>query len=166
MTEASAPAGGRGRRTLSNLFAALAVVFAVIAIVLFARDRRFGVAPVPTAAPGGSQIVNVVGALERSGLSVAQPPGSFIPKGALAVPGQGVEIDGNPGFIFLYESAAAAVADAATVAPDAVVPERVGKDPAPPGQRRMVQGSNVILLMIGGSDQTWQKVESAITMLP
>lgn len=144
----------------------LAVAFALIAIFLFARDRRFGVAPVPTASPGGSQIVNVVGALQQAGLSVAQPKGMFIPKGALAVPGQGVEIDGNPGFVFLYDSAAAAAADAAAVSPKEAVPERVGKEPAPQGERRMAQGSNVIVLMIGGTDQTWKKVETAARSLP
>jgi hypothetical protein len=162
-----APAS-RGRNILSNIFAFVAVVFAVIAIVLYFRGpgAGSGVAPIPTAAPGSNQIVNVTEALKAQGLSVEQPPGLFVPRRALSVPGQGVEIDGHPGFIFLYENAAAAEADVAGVNPDDVVPERVGGQPAPEGERRLVQGSNVAVLMIGGDDETWQKVEAAVAGLP
>lgn len=153
------------RGSLSNLFAVLAVIFAVLAIGLYIRDGRQGIAPVPTAAAGSNQIVNVTDALKAGGLPVTQPPGLFVPKGALDVPGQGVEIDGNPAFVFLYASPQAAAADAAAVSADAAVPERLGGKPAPPGPRRMVQESNVIVLMIGGADDTWQKVEAAVATL-
>jgi hypothetical protein len=159
---------GRGRNTVSNIFAFAAVVFAVIAIVLYFRGPSAGpgVAPIPTAAPESNQIVNVTEALKAQGLSVEQPPGLFVPRRALSVPGQGVEINGNPGFIFLYDGADAASADVADVDPGEVVPERVGGQPAPAGERRLTQGSNVAVLMIGGDDATWQRVETAVGSLP
>jgi hypothetical protein len=148
----------------SNLFAIAAVVFAIIAIVLYLRPGGSGVAPIPTAAPGGNQIVNVSEALKAQGLEVQQPPRLFIPAGKLAVPGQGLEINGYPAFVFLFEDAAAAQA-AASADPNTLVPERLAGTPAPAGERRMVQGSNVVLLLVGGDDETWQKVERAVGSL-
>jgi hypothetical protein len=150
---------------LSNVFAAAAVVFAILAVVLYLRPGS-GIAPIPTAAPGGNQIINVTGALEAQGLDVQQPQGLFIPVGTLQVPGQGVEIDGHPGFIFLYPDAAAAEADVQNVAPDDLVPDRLMGTPTPAGESRAVQGSNVVLLLIGGDEQTWQKVQAAVASLP
>jgi len=150
----------------SNLFALAAVVFGVLALVLYFRNPGGGIAPVPVAPPGGNELVNVTEALRGQGLDVQQPPGLFIPRGALDVPGQGVEIDGMPAFIFLYPDAETAQADAAGVAADDVVPERLAGTPTPEGERRMTQGSNVIVLVVGGSPETWQKVEAAVASLP
>lgn len=162
------PGGSKPKgNLLSNLFLALAVLFAIVAVLLFVRGPGLrGVAPVPTAAPGGNQVVNVTDALRAEGLDVQQPPGVFIPIGTLKSPGQGIEIDGNPAFIFLYPDAAAAAADAASVDPNNVVPARLKGTPVPAGERRLAQGSNVLLVMIGGSSETWQKVEAAIANLP
>lgn len=150
---------------LSNLFAVAAIVLAILAVALYLRPGS-GVAPIPTAAPGGNQIVNVTGALKAQGLDVQQPQGLFIPVGTLQVPGQGVEIDGHPGFIFLYPDTAAALADAQDAAPDDVTPQTLMGTPTPEGERRAVQGSNVVVLLIGGDEQTWQKVQAAVAGLP
>jgi hypothetical protein len=158
------PARARRGNLVSNLFAAAAITFAVLAVFLYARGPSF-VPTVPTAVPGGNQLANVTDALEAQGLSVEQPPGLFIPRGALASPGQGVEIDGLPGFIFLYPDAATAAADAANADPDQVVPEQLAGKPAPEGERRLTQGSNVLVLLVGGDDATWRKVETAVASL-
>jgi hypothetical protein len=150
---------------LSNLFAVAAVVFAILAVVLYTRGPG-GIAPVPTPAPGANEIVNVVDALRAQGVQIQQPPRLFIPRGTLETPGQGIEIDGNPAFIFLYPNTAAAADDAARADPNAVVPARLSGTPAPGGERRLTQGSNVVVLMIGGSAETWQKVEAAVASLP
>jgi hypothetical protein len=156
------PAAARRGNALSNAFAVAAIAFGLLAVLLFIRDSGGGVAPVPTAAPGGNQIVNVTDALAAQGLAVEQPPGLFIAKGPLQSPGQGVVIDGQPAFIFLYPDAESARADAAGADPNQVVPDRLAGTPAPAGERRLVQGSNVIVLMIGGSPRTWEKVQTAI----
>lgn len=157
-------AGSNKRILASNLFAIAAVIFAIIAIVLYLRPGGSGVAPIPTAAPGGNQIVNVTEALKAQGLEVRQPPGLFIPAGTLDVPGQGLEIDGNPAFVFLFKDVATAQA-AASIDPSTIVPDRLAGTPTPPGERRMVQGSNVVLLLVGGDDATWQNVERAVSSL-
>lgn len=150
----------------SNLFALAAVVLGVVALVLYLRNPGGGIAPVPTAAPGGNQIVNVTDALRAQDLDVQQPPGLFVPRGALDVPGQGIEVDGAPAFIFLYPDEETARAAAAAVDAGDVVPERLAGTPTPSGERRMTQGSNVIVLLVGGSEETWQDVEAAVASLP
>jgi hypothetical protein len=158
--------GRRRGNTASNLFALAAVVFGVLALVLYFRNPGGGIAPVPVAPPGGNELVNVTDGLRSQGLDVQQPPGLFIPRGALDVPGQGVEIEEAPAFIFLYPDTETARADAAGVDADDVVPERLAGTPTPEGERRMTQGSNVIVVLVGGSPETWQKVEAAVASLP
>jgi hypothetical protein len=163
--EARASAPRRRSNTVSNLFALAAVVFGLLALILYFRNPGGGIAPVPIAAPGGNELVNVTDALRSQGLDVQQPPGLFIPRGELDVPGQGIEINGMPAFIFLYQDTETARADAAGVNAGDVVPDRLAGTPTPDGDRRMTQGSNVIVLLVGGSAETWQKVEAAVATL-
>ena len=160
------PARRRRSNTASNLFALAAVVFGVLALILYFKNPGGGIAPVPVATPGGNQLVNVTDALRSQGLDVEQPRGLFIPRGALDVPGQGVEVNGTPAYIFLYPDAETARADAAGVDAVDVVPKRPGGTPTPDVDARMTQGSNVIVLLVGGSAETWQKVEAAVASLP
>jgi hypothetical protein len=166
-TSSKEAAGKRKGNLASNLFALAAVVFAVIAVVLYLRDSQGGgIAPVPTAVAGGNQIVNVTGALKAQGLDVQQPPGRFIPVGAFDVPGQGIEINGLPAFVFLFPDAAAAKQAAETADPAGIVPNQLGGTPVPPGERRLVQHSNVVVLLAGGDEETWQKIVAAVDGLP
>ena len=162
----STSAGRRRSNTASNLFALAAVVFGVLALILYFRNPGGGIAPVPVATPGGNELVNVTDALRNQGLDVQQPPGLFIPRGELDVPGQGIEIEGMPAFIFLYQDAETARADATGVNAADVVPDRLAGTPTPNGESRMTQGSNVVVLLVGGSPETWQKVEAAVATLP
>ena len=105
---AGTPPGRRRSNTVSNLFALAAVVYGLLALILYFRNPGGGIAPVPVATPGGNELVNVTDALRNQGLDVKQPRGLFIPRGALDVPGQGVEVEGMPAYIFLYPDAEAA----------------------------------------------------------
>jgi hypothetical protein len=160
MTDA-APERHTSRNTLSNILAVVAVIFAILAVVLYLGPGR-GIAPVPTAVPGGNQLINVVRALESQGLEVRQPQGMFVPAGDAGVPGQGLEIAGQPAFVFLFPDQSQAQGASLTLDPQAVVPDSLRGTPMPEGERRMTQGSNVVLIMAGGDDVTWQKVEKAI----
>ena len=74
---------------LSTVFAVAAVLFAILAVVLYVRDSsRVGVAPVPTAAPGANQIVNVTDALRAQGLDHRAASTPLHPGGCAACPGR------------------------------------------------------------------------------
>ena len=160
----AAPERRKPGNTLSNVFAVVAVIFAILAVVLYLRPGR-GIAPVPTAVPGGNQLINVVRALEAEGLQVAQPQGLFVPAGDAGVPGQGLEIAGAPAFVFLFPDDTQAQGAVLTLDPAAVIPDQIRGTPMPEGERRITQGSNVVLVMAGGDDTTWQKVETAVSGL-
>ena len=87
-----------------------------------------------------------------------------MPRGELDVPGQGIEIDGGPAFIFLYQEAETR-ADAAGVNADDVVPER-WRTPTPEGERRMTQGSNVIVVVVGGSPEHGKRWKPRLRRFP
>ena len=161
MTDA-APEQRKPKNTLSNILAVVAVLLAILAVVLYLRPGR-GIAPIPTASPGENQLINVVRALEGQGLQVTQTQGMFVPAGDAGVPGQGLAVDGNPAFVFLYPDQAQAQGTVLTLDPAAVIPDTLRGTPLPTGERRMAQGSNVVLIMVGGDDVTWQKVETAIS---
>lgn len=154
----------RRGNALSNVFALVAVVFAILAVVLYLRPGG-GVAPVPVAAPGGNQIVNVTNALKAQGLEVEQPPGHFIPAGDVSVPGQGVEINGAPGYVFLFKDAETASKEVEGVSAASLVPADIRGTPLPEGERRAVLASNVLLVLVGGDDETWNKVQAAVATL-
>jgi hypothetical protein len=155
----------RRSNALSTIFAIVAVAFGIAAVVLFIRGSG-GTAPIPTPAPGANEVINVIEALKAEGLRVEQPPRLFISRGKLPVPGQGVTVDGTPGFIFLFPDADAARAAVDGVDPDTLVPERLAGTPAPEGERRLTQNSNIVMLLVDGSDETWQKVQAAVASLP
>ncbi|MFT4041490.1 MAG: hypothetical protein QM692_25120 [Thermomicrobiales bacterium] len=159
-----APKAQKPKNTLSNILAVVAVVFALLAVVLYLRPNQ-GIAPIPTAAPGANELINVVQALKAQDLNATQPQGLFVPAGALSVPGQGLEINGSPAFVFLFPDAGAAQGAALTGDPAAIVPAALRGTPTPEGERRLTANSNVVLVMIGGDDATWQKVEAAIAGL-
>lgn len=160
----SAPERRKSTNTLSNILAVVAVIFAILAVVLYLRPRT-AVAPVPTAAPGGNQLINVVRALEGQSLAVSQPQGLFVPAGEAGVPGQGLDIAGSPAFVFLFPDETQAQGAVLITDPAAVIPVEIRGTPMPAGERRITQGSNVVLVMAGGDDATWQKVEAAISGL-
>jgi hypothetical protein len=154
----------RRGNTISNIFALVAVVFAILAVVLYLRPGG-GVAPVPVAAPGGNQIINVTNALKAQGLEIEQPPGHFIPAGEVSVPGQGVEINGAPGYVFLFKDADTAKQEVDGVSASSLVPPDIRGTPTPEGERRAVLGSNVLVVLVGGDDETWNKVQAAVATL-
>lgn len=161
------PAARSRRNLVSNLLAVAAVIFAIIAIVLYAQGTRTGgIAPIPTPAAGSLQIVNVTEALKAQGLTVKQPPGLFISAAKLGTPGQGLEIDGVPAFVFLFKSEVDAREALDGIDPDSLVPERLAGTRVPPGQRHLVQGRDVAILVVGGDETLWQKVDDAVAGLP
>jgi hypothetical protein len=126
--------------------------------------------PPPT--PGQIEAIDVVRALQAQGMTVQQVQ-QGVPRGAFSAPGQGLTVDGEPVYLFIFPDPATAQREVAAADPFAVLPasamptpgraEVPSPDAAPP---MIVQGSNVAVAMPGGSDDQRAKVRAAIEGLP
>ncbi|MFT4038545.1 MAG: hypothetical protein QM692_10225 [Thermomicrobiales bacterium] len=111
-------------------------------------------------------MVDVVAALRSQGVSVVIPDNVFAPVGVFSVPGQGIRVNGAIALVYFFPSAEAAHLDLVKADIDDV--ELSGKlsGESLPGQRKAVQGGDVIVVLIGGDEDTQQKVRDAIVNLP
>ncbi len=166
-----------GRRPLSAssiFFFGLAAVLAVLAVLLATGTVRIGPStpPPPPPTPGQIKVIDVVRALEAQGLAVQQAKQS-VPLGELSAPGQGLTVDGETLYLFVFPDPTTARQEVEAADPYAVLPasamseadraEIPTSDPPPP---MIVQGSNVAVAMPGGSDEQRAKVRAAIEGLP
>jgi hypothetical protein len=115
--------------------------------------------------PSRHLLASVIDALSAQGLSVQQPPGVFVPRGAFSVPGQGVQIDGLLAYVFIYPDADTAAQDARQVTLSTASLELGPGTPTPLNDLHMTQGSNVIVVLIGGSTEIWERIRTAIASL-
>ena len=152
----------RGWNRASLLFLGLAVVLAAIAIYLALAGDEPEVPPPPPAPVGENELIHVQLALEAEGLDV-ESGRQGVPAGALEVPGQRLTVEGTPLYVFRYPNPDAAEAAAATVDPAAVLPARSPSGtPFPTGEPRLYRGSNIVALLVGGSDELAGQVQRAI----
>lgn len=164
----------RGWPPSSIFFLGLSAVLAVLAVLLATGVVRFGPStpPPPPPKPGQIQVIDVVRALEAQGLAVQQVP-QGLPRGAFSAPGQGLTVDGEPLYLFVFPDTETAQSEVEAADPFAVLPaaamatpgreEIPSPDTAPP---MIVQGSNVAVAMARGSDDQRAKVRAAIEGLP
>lgn len=164
----------RGWPASSIFFLGLSAVLAVLAVLLATGVVRFGPStpPPPPPTPGQITVIDVVRALEAQGLAVQQVQ-QGVPRGAFSAPGQGLTVDGEPAYLFVFPDPEIAQNEAEGVDPFAVLPasamptpgpeEIPSPDAAPP---LLVRGSNVVVAMPGGSDDQRAKVRAAIEGLP
>jgi len=162
------PSKGRGSSLLTLLFGALAVVLAAAAIVLWLRDRDGAgrdEPPVPTAAAGENEFIHVVQALEAEGLETVIVQGG-LPAGELGAPGQRLDVNGVPLYVFLYPDAAAAATPAARLDPATALPAANARGtPVATEPPHLAHGSNVIVALVGGDDELRARVDAAIARL-
>lgn len=179
MGEATQPGGpgsrpASGRRTglppSSLFFLAVSAVLAVLAVLLATGVIGTSTPPPPPAEPGRVEQVHVVDALRAQGLGAEAEPRLFVPRGVLGQPGQGIRVEGEPLYAFFFGSPEEARAALAAAEPGEILPAPAGT-PEALGSREgiapfVVQGSNVVAAMAGGSEETRAKVRAAIEGLP
>lgn len=148
------------------LFAVAAILFAVVA-VLYVQEWREGekTPPPPPSIPGQAEIKNVVDALQAEGLTV-----EYLRQGArapeLSAPGQGLTVDGVPLYVFIYENPGAREEESVEIDAATLVLLTTTGTPVPGGPFRIAEGSNVLAVLTGGSDEVAAKVARAIASLP
>jgi len=121
----------------------------------------------PTSPAGNQEFVDVIEALEREGLEV-QVARRGVRSPTLGRPGQGAVADGAPLYIFVFDTVAEreAVTAAARADPTTVLPAQTPfGTPVVTGEVRVAAGSNVIVALVGGADETAARVRRAIAGL-
>jgi hypothetical protein len=123
--------------------------------------------PPPAATPGAYRLIDVVTALEIEGFEVKIIRSSFRSP-QLSVPGQGLEVDGKPIFVFVYpgkDAVAAREADSKTIDPATLTVNTVSGTPVAAREPHVVFNSNVIAIVPSSSQDVNDKVDSAIQSL-
>jgi hypothetical protein len=152
------------------------MIFAVAAVAVLAygiwQSQKEGSSvppnPPPAATPGAYKFIDVINALEAEGFDVEIIRSSFRSP-QLSVPGQGVEVDGDPIYLFIYPGQAAVEAreaDSNNLDPSTLSVNTVSGTPAVDGEAHVVFSSNVIAVVPSGSQDVIDKVDEAIQGLP
>lgn len=161
---------------LSNLLFALTLVAAVVVVYLyFFDDRFFSEGPeAPACESGRNELVCVVNALKEQDFDRVEFGRYTASADQLSQPGQVVEIDDMNGFLFVYPAAtgeqgvAAREADGANLDPETLmITSRTSDRPLNEGEDvYVVQHSNIIFILVGGTESDHAKVQEAIESLP
>jgi hypothetical protein len=157
----------RLRRNIGTglILAALAVVLAAIGYVYFSEEEETPQEPMlPTSVPGKNELAHVAAALREEGLDVSYGQRG-IRSPILSEPGQNLSVDEATLYVFIYDTVELREAqyDEARGNPAEILPRGPGTPaPEPPF---LAAGSNVMVVLVGGSPETAEKVDRAITGL-
>lgn len=173
--QVSAPRGkgsiGPIRNLLSlALFAVAAVLFIIVGVMYFRDDQKDnGSAPTPVSIPGKAQLKNVFDALAAKDLDVEYARGAGPRFEALAPPAQGLIVNGLPLYVFIYEDPSLREEGTVDLTPEDLVPQplvRGGSTPEASGAPHGVGNSNIYVVLLGGDEETIEKVDAAINGIP
>lgn len=173
----STPPPNRNRAlALSNILFALMVVAAgVVAYLYFVEDQFFQEGPEPPACEQGrNELICVIEALKSQDLDRVEPGRYTATANQLSQPGQVIEINEINAFLFIYpdatgtEAVAARETDGADLDAETLeITARISERPLNEGGAiEVYQQSNVILIVVGGSDDELASIEAAMDTLP
>lgn len=160
---------------LSTILFIAAILFAAAAVYLFVTEDSTPDGPVvPTAEAGRNEFATVIEALRDAGLENVDPGRYTATASQLQQPGQVIEIGDLNAFVFIYPDAdpdaaiAAREADAADLDPETLeLTARTAERPLNENEETHVfQSSNVIVVLVGGDEETVTTVQDAIESLP
>ena len=154
---------------MSTLLFVAALGLALLAAFIYLRDNNDEpqVRVAPTAQPGQNQLADVRRVLSDEGLTVEYGR-TNVPAGALSVPGQHLVVDGVPLYAFIYQGAGGAAMrerQAQNLDPAELLPTGAGGTPGATEPPHIAQKSNVLVALVGGSDEIIEKVDAAIEKL-
>lgn len=161
---------------LSNVLFALTIIAAAVVVYLyFFDDRFFNEGPVaPACEQNSSELACVVAALREQDFDHVDYGRYTASADQLSAPGQVVEVNDLSGFVFVYPAATAdegialREADGANLNPDTlVITSRTSERPLNEGEDVfVVQHSNIIFVLVGGTEDENAMVQDAVESLP
>jgi hypothetical protein len=149
------------------------MIFAVAAVAVLAygiwQSRDQGNSdtsnPPPAATPGAYRLIDIVAALEDVGFDKVEIIRSSFRSPQFSVPGQGVEVDGEPVYLFIYpgqRAVEAREAESRDLDLATMQVKTVSGTPIVEGEPHVVFNSNVIAVMPSTSQDVIDKVDEAI----
>lgn len=170
------PPNRNGAIMISNVLFALTFIAAlVVGYLYFFDDRFFADGPEPPACDvNSSELACVVTALRDQDFDHVDYGRFTASADQLSPPGQVVQINDLSGFVFVYTGAThdegvalreadGADLDAATLS----ITSRTSERPLNEGEDVfVVQHSNIIFILVGGTDDVHAKVQTAVESLP
>jgi len=162
---------GPVRNVLSLALFAVAAVLFIIVGVMYIRDERKGNEPAPTPAsiPGKAQLKNVFDALAAQDLDVEYARGAGPRFAALSPPAQGLIVNGQPLYVFIFEDPALREEATTDLTLDDLIPTALvagGSTPETSDAPHGIGGSNIYTVLLGGDEKTTTKVDAAIQGIP
>lgn len=161
---------------LSNVLFALMIVAAAVVVYLYFFDNTFFKEgpDAPACDTSSSELACVVAALKTQDFENVDYGRYTATADQLSQPGQVVEIDDMIGFVFVYpagtaeEGVAAREAEGAEINPETIqITSRTADNPLNEGKDvYVVQHSNIIFILVGGTDEDNAMVQDAIESLP
>ncbi len=151
---------------LSTLLLLASLVLGVASVGLFIRERQQAEqTPVPpTAEPGKNDLASVANALKAEGIEVEYGRGATSSPN-LEPPGQLLEVDGTPLYVFVYPDVASREAEFSTLDPAAFSLTSPSGRPVDIGTPHLTANSNVIVALAGGSPDLADRVDRAVARL-
>lgn len=125
-----------------------------------------GGAAVPSPERGQNQYIHVVRALDEAGLDVTVPERVSGRVDGLAVVGQGIRIDGQDGYVFLFKGSADRAAAEENLDTDSITVVNPSGTPTVSGAVVMAGNSNVLVLVSSDDQDLADRVDEALDTLP
>ncbi len=151
---------------VSNLLLLASVVLGIAAVVLYIRDQQEPdqTLVVPTAIPGKNDLVSVANALKAEGLTVEYGRGAT-KSPDLDPPGQLLEVDGTPLYVFVYPDVALREAESTDLDPASFSLTSPSGRPVDLATPHLTANSNVVVALAGGSPDLADRVDRAVARL-
>jgi hypothetical protein len=154
------------RNALSIVLFIVAGSLLAVAAYLFIQDwREDDTPPPPPSVPGRAQLANVHDILVSAGYEVEYGRESARVEGLTPV-GQQLIVDGNSAFVFIYPNPEERQSETESLNPDEIELLDTFGDPVTTEPLAVAEGSNVMVVTVGGDDELNAGVADAIARLP
>jgi hypothetical protein len=157
------------RNLISYLLFAIAAGLFVVVAVMYYQDRndKEDTPPTPPSIPGRAQMINVVNALKAQDLNAEFASTGGVFADGLTPPGQPLTVDGQSLYVFIFDDPSARESELTGFDTEDILltASTTGEEVTTPVVHS-VSGSNIFVVMTGGDDALFAKVDAAITGLP
>lgn len=155
------------RKWISNLlFVVAAVLFAYVAYAYYQeRSDDTGTVPTPQSVAGKAELKNVHDAIGAQGATVEYGRQTVRIEGVTPV-GQQLTVEGTPVYIFIFDSPETRAEQTADLSADSLEIKTPSGADAATGDLAISQGSNVLVVSDGATEDVQKTIDAGVQSLP